>query len=217
MAVEIPVVVDIEGAFQEAAKRAPKAMEPLKRAIDGLNEDLSVFREMLNSVPVGSKDFQLIAKEIQNISQAMDVANAEFVKYSTNEGSIKQLSNELQFLNDQWSKMRKSKKFTSTGELTSEASKLYENYKRVTAELEKQGKSLSQMAQNEKNAAEQAKRRAESEAKERERINALNKAKIQQRRDENTILQMEGKTIQVLQQQQRILTERLAKTRIGTE
>ena len=73
MAVEIPVVVDIEGAFQEAAKRAPKAMEPLKRAIDGLNEDLSVFREMLNSVPVGSKDFQLIAKEIQNISQAMDV------------------------------------------------------------------------------------------------------------------------------------------------
>ena len=217
MAVEIPVVVDIEGAFQDAARRAPKAMEPLKKAIDGLNEDLSVFREMLNSVPVGSKDFQLIAKEIQNISQAMDVANAEFVKYSTNEGSIKQLSNELQFLNDQWSKMGKSQKFTSTGELTSEASKLYENYKRVTAELEKQGKSLSQMAQNEKNAAEQAKRRAESEAKERERINALNKAKIQQRRDENTILQMEGKTIQVLQQQQRILTERLAKTRIGTE
>lgn len=34
MAVEIPVVIDIEGAFQDAAKRVPQAMKTVERAID---------------------------------------------------------------------------------------------------------------------------------------------------------------------------------------
>lgn len=34
MAVEIPVVVDIEGAFKDAAKKTPAAMEPLQKSVD---------------------------------------------------------------------------------------------------------------------------------------------------------------------------------------
>ena len=217
MAVEIPVVVDIEGAFRDAAKRVPAAMEPLKKTIESLTSDLSVFRELLSEVPVNSDEFRTIAKEIQAISQALEVADDLFKKFSTNDGSIKQMSATLASLERRWSEMGAKQKFTKNGELTADAKALRAEYEKVTAELQKQGKTLSQMAQEERNAAAEAKRRADAEAKERERINAANKMKVQQRRDENLILQMEGKTIQVLQQQQRILTERIAKTRIGSE
>ena len=40
MAVEIPVVIDIDGAFQEAADRVNTAIKPLKAEIEGNVLDL---------------------------------------------------------------------------------------------------------------------------------------------------------------------------------
>lgn len=216
MAVEIPVVVDIEGAFEEAARKVPKALSPLKSAIDGLNEDLSVFREMLNEVPVGSKDFQMIAKEIQNISQAMDIANAEFKKYSSNDGSIRQMSNELAFLNDQWEKMSKKDKFTATGEMSEDAKRLYNNYKNITSELERQGKTLAQLAADEKRTADEARRRAAEEERARERIEALRNKGAKNRQYEAAILNATNKTMRTLQEQERILSNRLSQAIVGS-
>lgn len=165
---------------------------------------------MLHEVPVDSKDFQLIAKEIQNISYAMDIANAEFRNYSSNTGSIRQMSNEIAFLNDQWEKMSKGDKFTASGKLTKDAKQLYADYKKVTAQLEKQGKTLEQMAQAERKATAEAKKRAEEVNKVLQKVN-------QTRAYENGVLNTSVKSIRVLSEQQRILTERLSKTRIGTD
>lgn len=62
MAVEIPVVVDIEQAFKDAAARVDQAMQPLKREIDG--DVLNVKFRM--SVPIGELEkFKGAFKEIE--------------------------------------------------------------------------------------------------------------------------------------------------------
>ena len=62
MAVEIPVVVDIEQAFKDAAARVDQAMQPLKREIDG--DVLNVKFRM--SVPLGELEkFKGAFKEIE--------------------------------------------------------------------------------------------------------------------------------------------------------
>ena len=48
MAVEIPVVIDIDKAFKEAAKKVGVAMMPLEKQIEKLTSDLAAWREILN-------------------------------------------------------------------------------------------------------------------------------------------------------------------------
>ena len=205
MAVEIPVFIDIDKAFAEAAAAAPKAMKPLETSIDKLNDRLTKAYENLNKYKVGSKNWEKAAKEIQLVSQALAAADAQFKRFSSNEGSIKQMSSDLAALRASWESMGAKQKFDRKGNLSAEAKQLIADYKRISAELEKSGKTLAQMEQEEKRLAEAAQRRAD-----------LTKKGVQARQYENAILNTNVKTIRVLQEQERILSARLSQAVIGS-
>lgn len=198
MAVEIPVVIDIDGAFAAAAAKMPKAMQPLERSIEKLNSDLAVFRDVLREADIDSLDFKTAAKEMQNISQAIEVANDKFLKFSTNEGSIRRMSGELASLNRRWEEMGAAQKFRADGSLTADAQKLKAEYKAITEEIKRSGQTLAQL-----------------EAEER-RLLSLKQKGQQQRKYENAILNATVKSMRVLQEQERILSARLQTTQVGT-
>lgn len=205
MAVEIPVVIDIDKAFAEAAAKVPKAMAPLESSVDKLTDRLGKAMDNLNKYKIGGKNWEKAAKEIQLVSQALATADEQFQHFSSNDGSIKQMSADLAALRRRWEEMGSKQKFDKKGNLSSEAKKLVADYKRISAELEKSGKTLAQMEADEKRLAEAARRRAE-----------LTKKGAQARQYENAILNTNVKTIRVLQEQERILSERLSKAVIGS-
>lgn len=198
MAVEIPVVIDIDKAFADAAARVPKAMAPLESSVSKLNDRLLKAQENLAKYKIGSKNWEKAAKEIQLVSQALAAADYQFRQFASNDGSIRKLSNTLAYLREQWTNMGSKQKFDKKGNLSAEAQQVLANYKKVSDELERSGKTLEQMIQEEK------------------RLIDLKKKGAQARQYENAILNTTVKTIRVLQEQERILTERLNKATIGS-
>ena len=205
MAVDIPVVIDIDKAFAEAAAKVPKAMAPLESSISKLNDRLIKANDNLNKYKIGSKNWEKAAKEVQLVAQAIETANEQFDHFASNEGSIKQMSNDLTALRRRWEEMGAKQKFDRKGNLSAEAQQLISDYKRISAELEKSGKTLAQMEQEEKRLAEAAQRRAE-----------LTKKGAQARQYENAILNTNVKTMRILQEQERILSDRLSRAVIGS-
>jgi len=198
MAVEIPVVIDIDKAFADAAARVPKAMAPLESSVNKLNDRLLKAQENLAKYKIGSKNWEKAAKEIQLVSQALAAADYQFRQFASNDGSIRKLSNTLAYLREQWANMGSKQKFDKKGNLSAEAQQVLANYKKVSAELERSGKTLEQMIQEEK------------------RLIDLKKKGAQARQYENAILNTTVKTVRVLQEQERILTDRLNKATIGS-
>lgn len=200
MPVEIPVVIDIDGAFAAAAARVPKAMQPLERSIEKLNSDLSVFRDVMRKANIDSADFRNAAKEFQNVSMAIEVANDKFLKFSSNAGSIRQLNAELASVNRRWEEMGMGQKFVSvkTGELTAEAKELKRQYMVITQDIQHMGKTLQQVAAEE------------------QRILSLKERGNQKRRYETQILNTTIKTMRVLTEQERILSARLQTVKLNT-
>lgn len=201
MAVEIPVVIDIDKAFEDAAKRVEVAMQPLQRTIEGLTSDLGAWREILNESKINDKDFIEAAKNIQNISERLAEAEYALKKYTENEGSIRSMTSSLAELERRWTEMGSAQKFTDSGgkNLSADAQSLLNQYKNITAEMEKQGKSLAQLAAEENRRIEQSRRVA------------------QQKKYENAVIASTAKTMMGLQKQEQILSDRLRRTPIGTQ
>ena len=187
MAVEIPVVVDIEGAFEKAANQVKTASAPLRRAINELNDRLADDMERLNSIDPSSPIFKYLAKDIQDVSQEMEILNDQILRYSTNDGSIKRMNAEMASLARRWEEMGSEQKFTSDGKLTDDAKKLYDDYKKVTEEISRAGRSLAQMEAEEK------------------KILSLRKQGQQSRQYEERVLNSTIKTMRILQEQERML------------
>lgn len=199
MAVEIPVVIDIDQAFADAAKKVKTASTPLRRSIEELNEALSEDLKLFNTLEVNDPLFRDLAKDIQSITYEMELVNDQFLKFSTNEGSIRRMNGELASLNRRWEEMGSAQKFASNGELTDDAKKLKEEYKSVIEEIKKTGKTLAQLEEEERRSLD------------------LTKKKLQTYRDENRILNTTVKTMRILREQERILSSRLQSTPIGSE
>ena len=162
MAVEIPVVIDIDKAFDDAIKKLPSAMRPLKNTIEQLSQELNIARQLMAEAPIDSKDWQDAAKWVQGLSQSLDVANDKMRLLAANDGSIKQMTATLASLNRRWEEMGRSQKREWHGGLTDEAKKLYEEYKKIAERL-KENRTLAQMwAREQKRAADAAKAQAEA-------------------------------------------------------
>lgn len=162
MAVEIPVVIDIDKAFDDAIKKLPSAMRPLKNTIEQLSQELDIARQLMAEAPIDSKDWQDAAKWVQGLSQSLDVANDKMRRLAANDGSIKQMTATLASLNRRWEEMGRSQKREWHGGLTDEAKKLYEEYKKIAERL-KENRTLAQMwAREQKRAADAAKAQAEA-------------------------------------------------------
>lgn len=160
MAVEIPVVIDIDKAFDDAIKKLPSVMRPLKNTIEQLSQELNIARQIMAEAPIDSKDWQDAAKWVQGLSQSLDVANDKMRRLAANDGSIKQMTATLASLNRRWEEMGYMQKFQNASQLSGEAKALYAEYKRITKSLQ-QNKTLTQLwAEEQAKAAKAAERQA---------------------------------------------------------
>ena len=160
MAVEIPVVIDIDKAFDDAIKKLPSAMRPLKNTIEQLSEELNIARQLMAEAPIDSKDWQDAANMVKGLSQSLEVASDKMRRLVANDGSIKQMTATLASLNRRWEEMGYMQKFQNASQLSSEAEALYAEYKRITKSLQ-QNKTLTQLwAEEQAKAAKAAERQA---------------------------------------------------------
>ena len=121
MAVEIPVVIDIDKAFDDAIKKLPSAMRPLKNTIEQLSQELKIARQLMEEAPIDSKDWQDAANMVKGLSQSLEVASDKMRGLVANDGSIKQMTATLASLNRRWEEMGYMQKFQSASQLSSEA------------------------------------------------------------------------------------------------
>ena len=160
MAVEIPVVIDIDKAFDDAIKKLPSAMRPLKNTIEQLSQELNIARQLMAEAPIDSKDWQDAANMVKGLSQSLEVASDKMRRLVANDGSIKQMTATLASLNRRWEEMGYMQKFQNASQLSSEAEALYAEYKRITKSLQ-QNKTLTQLwAEEQAKAAKAAERQA---------------------------------------------------------
>ena len=160
MAVEIPVVIDIDKAFDDAIKKLPSAMRPLKNTIEQLSQELKIARQLMEEAPIDSKDWQDAANMVKGLSQSLEVASDKMRGLVANDGSIKQMTATLASLNRRWEEMGYMQKFQNASQLSSEAEALYAEYKRITKSLQ-QNKTLTQLwAEEQAKAAKAAERQA---------------------------------------------------------
>ena len=160
MAVEIPVVIDIDKAFDDAIKKLPSAMRPLKNTIEQLSQELNIARQLMEEAPIDSKDWQDAANMVKGLSQSLEVASDKMRGLVANDGSIKQMTATLASLNRRWEEMGYMQKFQNASQLSSEAEALYAEYKRITKSLQ-QNKTLTQLwAEEQAKAAKAAERQA---------------------------------------------------------
>ena len=160
MAVEIPVVIDIDKAFDDAIKKLPSAMRPLKNTIEQLSQELNIARQLMAEAPIDSKDWQDAANMVKGLSQSLEVASDKMRRLVANDGSIKQMAATLASLNRRWEEMGYMQKFQNASQLSGEAKALYAEYKRITKSLQ-QNKTLTQLwAEEQAKAAKAAERQA---------------------------------------------------------
>lgn len=160
MAVEIPVVIDIDKAFDDAIKKLPSVMRPLKNTIEQLSQELNIARQLMAEAPIDSKDWQDAANMVKGLSQSLEVASDKMRRLVANDGSIKQMTATLASLNRRWEEMGYMQKFQNASQLSSEAEALYAEYKRITKSLQ-QNKTLTQLwAEEQAKAAKAAERQA---------------------------------------------------------
>ena len=160
MAVEIPVVIDIDKAFDDAIKKLPSVMRPLKNTIEQLSQELKIARQLMAEAPIDSKDWQDAANMVKGLSQSLEVASDKMRRLVANDGSIKQMTATLASLNRRWEEMGYMQKFQNASQLSSEAEALYAEYKRITKSLQ-QNKTLTQLwAEEQAKAAKAAERQA---------------------------------------------------------
>ena len=160
MAVEIPVVIDIDKAFDDAIKKLPSVMRPLKNTIEQLSQELNIARQLMAEAPIDSKDWQDAANMVKGLSQSLEVASDKMRRLVANDGSIKQMTATLASLNRRWEEMGYMQKFQNASQLSGEAEALYAEYKRITKSLQ-QNKTLTQLwAEEQAKAAKAAERQA---------------------------------------------------------
>lgn len=115
--------------------------------ISQISDKISSLRGKLENLDPSKnkKEWTATAKEIEK-------ATAQLRKYeqmlaaSTKPGSIERMRAEMQKLEQQWNSMSKRQKFDADGNLTASAQKVINKFRELTAESEKYGQSLAQMA-----------------------------------------------------------------------
>lgn len=181
----------------EAERQHQAALNANLDTMVGLNERLSALTEDLSNTKIMSSDWANLAGQIQIISNRMAEVNALAKEVGSGSGSIDQLSARLQKLNIEWNQLSSAQKFNGK-DLSSEANKIFDEYKKTTNELKNQGLSLEQMLQKE------------------QRRNQLIAQGEQKRKYENAVLNSTAKTMSLLQEKERILSERLSRAEFGT-
>lgn len=251
MAVEIPVVIDIDKAFIDAAKKVGANMHQIEHAVEANNIDLfpnigesvknleaakTVVERLVTELkglmsrnearlfaPGDLDNLKKLEEELVKIQVVLNQpsgfdsyirdlsrANIELLQmreYYKNleessmrvSTSLNGYSSRLRDLNSQWANLTAAQKFNADGTMTAEAKALYEQFRKENLELQKQGQTLGDLLTQE------------------QRRLQLSQQGAQKRKYETAILNTTAKTMAVLQEQERILSERLSKASFGTD
>lgn len=124
--------------------------------IDMLNRKMAAWRVELETADFGTPKFQAAAIEVTKLAQKMAEVQHQITIFGSATGSIDQLNAKLAQMNAEWSAMGAAQKYARPGVLTPEAEKLYLEYKKISAELEQQGASMSSLLAKEKQLANEA-------------------------------------------------------------
>lgn len=163
MAVEIPVVVDIEGAFKDAAARVPSASNPLRQSFDKLSQQLSKFKGQMETSDVFSKQFENTARSVMKTEEALDLLIYKMNQLKTNDGSINRLAGDMQLIQQQWARMGSEQMFDSSGKLSADGKKLQQSYAAIATEIDRINALLRQEYDAQVKATREAERQAQAE------------------------------------------------------
>lgn len=141
-----------------------------------------------------------VARQAVQLEQAIAQVNAKIKIMGSESHSLDQLSATLAETNRQYNALSQSDRRGAEGR------RLLAEYKTITAELEREGKDLATIVNEEKQAAEAARQRAKMVAD-----------AAQKRKTEAAILATTAKNMKTLQEQERILSERLMTATFGSQ
>lgn len=175
----------------EAERQHQAAINMVTKSIDDLNVKLAAWRQDLNSADTSSSAFVKAAQYAGLLERELERVNSQARIIGMNTGSIDQLNAKLQEVNRKFNAMPADAREQL-------GARLLADYKAISKELEKEGRTLPQII------AEESRREQ------------LRQKGIQSRRYENAILNTTVKTMRILQEQERILSDRLSRATIGS-
>ena len=125
MAVEIPVVVDIDQAFEDAAKRVPKAAKPLEEQVEQVNRRISSAIQKMQKAAVNpSVGAEELDKKMSKYANTVRLATLQMRKLGEAQGKlvsgrldIQDISTRLVNLVNNWNSMKLGSKFDPDGKL----------------------------------------------------------------------------------------------------
>lgn len=121
------------------------------RTMKELSDKISALRGKLENVAPDSDEWIETATEIKNATDELSRYQEKLKQVmspaaSSAPGSVDAIRQEMRKLQQQWDSMSKSSKFDASGNLTAEAQKIVDDYRKLTEEADKYGKSLSEAA-----------------------------------------------------------------------
>lgn len=171
-----------------ATKLVEQELKGMEGSMAGLNSKLQASRTELANSALGSPEWKATARDIQRITAEMAKWEAKMKEMGMASGSLDKLRSQLSAIEQKYNGLSKTARLGATGE------KLLQKYKQITAELEKEGKTLSQII------AEEQKR------------NQLVQRGAQNRRYEQFAMSNLAKTMAGLRQQAQFLQAAMDRT-----
>lgn len=154
MAVEIPVYVDIEGAFKDAAKRTPNASKPLEEQVELISKRLSNAIQKMQKVtakPVGGANVADLDAKMSRYANTARLAAQQMLKLGQAQGKlvagrvdIQELSSKISVLAAKWNSMKLGSKFDGDGKLRVKAQDLIGQMNTLTGRAIRFGNALSE-------------------------------------------------------------------------
>lgn len=194
---EIQDLRQMEGGGTDFAKELADAHKNIREQAAAVARAIAAMEEMQKSFKAsgtGINDFiNSQYNEVEKRRAQWKALYAELEDYSEKyASSINAIRNRVSELEQTWANMTKTERNASRDEMVNK-------YKKGVSELKNEAKTLREILQ------------------EQERLANLVKQTSQNRRYENAVLKMNGDSIRILSEQQRILTERLNKAKFGTD
>ena len=125
--------------MQRAAKLTELTIDGMANSLNGLNSRLAASRMALQSSALGSPEWQQAAKDIRAITDEMAKWEQKMQTLGMKSGSIEKMRAEITAIEQKWNALSRTQRDGSAGQ------KVLQQYRQITAEIEKEGKSLSQI------------------------------------------------------------------------
>lgn len=154
MAVEVPVVIDIEGAFADAAAKVPTAAKPLEDKVDQVSSRISTAIMKMQKTAargVGEGNVESMDAAMTRYANTVRLAAQQMLKLGEAQGvvkadnvNIRSIAQELSVLSDKWKSMKIGSKFDDDGKLRVRAQEIIDKFSRLVAKVQRFGTAVAE-------------------------------------------------------------------------